>query len=102
MQRVNFASRVLSDPGKPGIQAMIGRLRDLANGRGLSAEELVDACLHVVGPLEVPDSTCDGLIEYARSWGDVSFADAASTAQAERTIVALLQLVVTTQEYQMV
>ena len=58
--------------------------------------------MHVVGPLEVPDSTRDGLVEYARSWGDVNFADATSTAQAERTIVALLQLVVTTQEYQMV
>ena len=102
VQRVNFASRVLSDANKPGIQAIIGRIRDLANGRGLSAEELVDACLHIVGPLEVPDSTRDGLIEYARSWGNVSFADAASTAQAERTVVALLQLVVTTQEYQMV
>ena len=102
VQRVNFASRVLGDPGKPGLQAIIGRIRDLANGGGLPAEDLVDACLHVVGPLEVPDSTRDGLIDYARSWGDVSFADAASTGQSERTIAALLQLVVTTQEYQLV
>ena len=102
VQRVNFASRVLSDPGKPGMQAIVSRIRDLANGRGLSAEDLVDACLNIVGPLEVPDTTRDGLIEYARSWGDVGFADAASTAQSERTVVALLQLVVTTQEYQLV
>ena len=102
VQRVNFASRILSDPNKPGMRAMIGRIRDLANGRGMPAEELVDACLHIVGPLEVPDSTRDGLVNYARSWGDVSFADAAATAEAERTIVALLQLIVTTQEYQMV
>ena len=73
VQRVNFASRILSDANKPGIQAIIGRIRDLANGRGLSAEELVDACLHIVGPLEVPGSTRDGLIEYAGSLGRREF-----------------------------
>ena len=73
-----------------------------ANGDTMTAEAVVDACLHMVGPLEVLETTRDGLIEYAGSLGEVRFGDAAATAEAERTIVSLLQLVVTTQEYQMV
>ena len=102
MQRVNFASRVLNDPSKPGIRAIIDRIRETAYGGTMSAAELVDACLQIVGPLEVLESTRDGLIEYAGNWSEIRFDDPESATQAEQTIVALLQLVVTTQEYQMV
>jgi uncharacterized protein (DUF1800 family) len=102
VQRVNFASRVLNDPNKPGIRAMIDRIRETADGDTMSAEALVDACLQIVGPLEVLESTRDGLIEYAEQWGEIRFDNPESATQAEQTIVALLQLVVATQEYQMV
>jgi uncharacterized protein (DUF1800 family) len=102
VQRVNFASRVLNDPSKPGIRAIIDRIRETAYGGTMSAAELVDACLQIVGPLEVLESTRDGLIEYAGNWSEIRFDDPESATQAEQTIVALLQLVVTTQEYQMV
>ncbi len=100
VQRVNFASRILNDPAKPGIRAIIDRIQESANGGAMAAEELVDACLQTVGPLEVLESTRDGLIEYANqlSGGDIRFDD----SNTEQTILALLQLVVTTQEYQMV
>lgn len=101
VQRVNFASKVLNDPRKPGVQAIIERIRDTAGGDTLTTEQVVDLCLDVVGPLEVPESTRHGLIEYASRWGELSFGDAEAAAQAETHIVALLQLVVTTQEYQM-
>ena len=101
VQRVNFASRVLSDPDKPGIRAIIEHLRASADGGVMSAEALVDACLQVVGPLDVLDTTRAGLIDYASQLlggADLRFGE----AEAEQAILALLQLVVTTQEYQMV
>ena len=101
VQRVNFASRVLSDPDKPGIRSIIERLGAYTDGGVMSAEALVDACLQVVGPLEVLDTTRAGLIDYASQL--LGGADLRSgAAEAEQSILALLQLVVTTQEYQMV
>ncbi len=101
VQRVNFASRILNDPNKPGIRAIIDRIQERADGGAISAEALVDACLQIVGPLEVLETTRDGLIEYASQLSggdDIRWDD----PKAEQTILALLQLVVTTQEYQMV
>ena len=101
MERVNFASRVLNNPNKPGLRTVIERIQAQAGGDTLSAEALVEACLQIVGPLDVLDTTREGLIEYASQLigGETMQMGA---PQAEQTILALLQLVVTTQEYQMV
>ncbi len=98
VQRVNFASRVLNDPNKPGIRAIIDRMADGAYGMALSPQRLVDACLDALGPLPVLDSTRDGLIEYAEKWGDTTL----PSEEGDRRAVTLIQLIVTTQEYQMV
>ena len=102
VQRVNFASRILNSPDKRGIRAVIDRIKDLAGGRPISAERLVDACLDILGPMPVVESSRAGLINYASKWGDLSFADEESAADADKHIVTLIQLVVTTQEYQTV
>ena len=102
VQRVNFASRILNSPDKRGIRAVIDRIKDLAGGRPISAERLVDACLDILGPMPVVESSRAGLINYASKWGDLSFADEESAAEADKHIVTLIQLVVTTQEYQTV
>ena len=102
VQRVNFASRILNSPDKPGIRTVIDRIRDMAGGHPISAERLVDACLDILGPMPVVESSRAGLTDYASRWGDLSFADEESAAEAEKHIVTLIQLVVTTQEYQTV
>ena len=61
----------------------------------------MDACLDVIGPMPVLDSTRDGLIDYAEKWGDLTFVDDDSAADSESKIVIMLQLAVTTQEYQL-
>ncbi len=63
----------------------------------MSSERVVDAVLDILGPLPVLDSTRDGLVEYASKWGDFDFSD----AESEQNTVTLIQLVVTTQEYQL-
>ena len=97
VQRVNFASRVLSDPDKPGIRAIIDRIDGMAGGEPLSPERLVDACLEVLGPFPVLDSTRSGLIDYASKWGETTLPG----SEADSRIVTVIQLIVTTQEYQM-
>ena len=97
VQRVNFASLVLNSPDKSGIRAIIERIEDMAGGQPMSSERVVDAVLDILGPLPVPDSTRQGLVDYASKWGDFDF----SSAESEQNIVTLIQLVVTTQEYQL-
>ena len=101
VQRVNFASLVLNSPDKSGIRAIIKRIEDMAGGQPISSERVVDAVLDILGPLPVLDSTRQGLVDYASKWGNFDFADDESAALAEQNIVTLIQLVVTTQEYQL-
>ena len=102
LQRVNFASATLNDPNKPGIRSIIDRVERSAGGDDLSPEELVDRCLEILGPMETMDSTRQGLINYAAKFGSVSFDDDDSAANAEDAVVALIQIIVATQEYQTV
>lgn len=102
VQRVNFASMVFNDPSKPGIRDIIERIRRYAAGDFLSPEEFVDRCLDILVPIDTLESTREGIIEYAAKYGDIGFADDESTSNAERAILAVVQLIVSTQEYQMV
>ena len=97
MARVNFASRQFADVYKPGVQAIIERLR--AQEPTLSPERLVDACLDLVGPLTVAESTRQELIMHAATAGDLHFgADDATTVAHIRD---MLQLIVSMREYQL-
>ena len=98
VQRVNFASRVLNDPRKLGIRAVIDRVAERAGGRPMPAADVVDACLDILGPLPALESTRDGLVDYASKWGDMTF----PSEETDKNIVTLIQLIVTTQEYQTV
>ena len=100
VERVNFASRILGDTGRPGLRALIDRISRSANGGHTSPERLVDACLEFVGPLTVREATRQGLIDYARRLVERS-ADLGPEAQDDG-IAAILKLIVTTQEYQLV
>ncbi len=102
VQRVNFASATLDDPDKPGIRSIIDRVRVSTGASELTAEELVDRCLEILGPIETMESTRQGIINYAAKYGNISFGNDAAIENAENAIVAVLQIIVATQEYQTV
>ena len=102
VHRVNWASRILSDPSRTGVRALIDRVSAAAGGSRISPERLIDICIDVLGPLHVLDSTRSGLIDYASKYGDISFDDEHSAAEADKAVVVVLQLVVSMQEYQTV
>ena len=99
--RVNFVGKILNDADRPGVRAIIDRIGRTAKGSALSPEKLVDACLEVLGPLNLVDSTRHNLVDYATKFGEVSFSDEVSSSTADEAVVALIQLIVSTQEYQM-
>ena len=97
-ERVNFAVNQMGDPAKPGIRAIIDRLR--AEGRPLSTEEFVEGCLDLAGPVDVDAETRDGLVEYAESGGELRFDTEADEQESSARIVRMLQLIVSSIDYQ--
>ena len=99
MERVNSAALLLGDPAQPGVKSIIRRLRE--NGGTYTPEELVDSCLTLCGALEVSDATRHELTAFAASQGELTFGPQFDDGCAEQRIADLLQLIVSTREYQM-
>ena len=99
VERVNSSTLVIGDTVQPGIQAMIQRLKGGQNS--YQPAELVDECLLLLGGLSVSDSTHDRLVEFAATWGEVSFTPEDAASCSEQQMVELLQVILATREYQM-
>ena len=96
-ERINFAVSEVADPTKPGVAAIIDRLDA---GAPLSPEQFVDRCLDLVGPLPVEDVTKTALLDQARSEGPLSFGSDSEREQSTDRTVRMLQLIVSTGEFQ--
>ena len=66
MKRINFAAGLLGDTNRPGIRALIHRLK--AQG-DLSPEGFVDSCLDLIGPLHVEPEVRQNLVAHAKDAG---------------------------------
>jgi hypothetical protein len=93
MSRINFAADMFGDVSRPGVQDIIARLKAKGN---MTPEQLVDACLDLMGPLEYGDDAKGELLEQANAGGDLDW----NAADAEQRVAGLLQLVVAMREYQ--
>lgn len=102
VERVNFAGRVLNDPNKEGVRDIIDRIKTMSEGSKISSDQLVENCLEVLGPIEVMDTTRSGLKNYASKFGDLTWSNEESSDEFDRAAVAIIQLVVSSQEYQTV
>lgn len=91
-ERINFAVNELNDATKPGVQELAARLnhRDGAGGNGVTASELVDRSLALMGALEVGRETREALVAAAE----------AAKANGADGVNRLLQLIVAAPEYQ--
>jgi len=97
VERVNFAASQVGNIDNPGIQKIIARLRGMGE---LSPTALVDACLDLIGPMEVAPAVHSALISFAEKGGALKLA--AGDRDAEQRVGDLLQLIVATREYQLV
>ena len=102
VERVNFAGNILNDPGKTGVREVIERVKRGSGASGMSSDAMVDLCLDVLGPLEVLDTTRQGLKDYAGKYRALTWDDEESRKKTDEAVVSLMQLIVSTQEYQTV
>ena len=89
VSRINFASKQFANVEKPGVRAIIERIR-AANPS--SPQELVDLCLDHMGPVLVNDDTKREMIEQAGYPGPLD---------STEKIVSLFQLIVAAREFQL-
>jgi len=97
MARINFVAEQVGDPSRPGVRAIINRLK--AHG-SLSPEQLVDRCLDLLGPVEVGSETKQELTAQAKEWGQVSWDSEGNAEIADQRTGEMLQLIAATREYQ--
>ena len=97
VRRVNFAAKFLGDTTLPGVRALVDALR--ARGT-LTPEEFVDACLDLIGPLDVGADTRHELLGQAAEGGDLSWETEEAASAAEHRVGVMLTLISASREYQ--
>ena len=91
MKRTNFVSELISDTERPGVRNIIDRIK-LA---GSIPKDVIDACLDIMGPMDVSDQTRRELIDHSEKQGDFDW-----NRDGEERLIEVLQLLVATREYQ--
>ncbi len=99
VDRVNFAVNQFADVNKPGVRSIIDRIG--AQGDRLSPEHLVDSCLDLIGPLSVSQGARQELLAHASESGDIHFGSEAEARSSAERLVEMVQLIVSTREYQL-
>jgi uncharacterized protein (DUF1800 family) len=98
VERINFAADFLGNTELPGVKSMIGRL--MAQGATMSPEKFVDACLDVIGPLDVTADTRAQLVAHASKGGAVKHGSPAERAQFTERAGEMFQMIAATAEFQ--
>ena len=97
-ERINFAVEEVSDVTKPGIREIIDGLS--AGAERVGPDEFVERVLELAGGLEVGDETHSTLMRCAQAGGDLNLATDEDLQESIPRIVQVLQLVVSSREYQ--
>ena len=98
--RVNFAVGQLADLDRPGVRSMIDGIR--SQDVSSSPEKLVEACLDMMGPMTVSEDTRKELLKFAESEVDSLAGNVVDDVSQDHKITKILQLIVSTREFQMV
>ena len=99
MNRVNFVADQVSNTELPGVRDIARRIAE-SNGAAMTAEDLVDKCLDLIGPLPVSEETRRELVAQAEGEGTISSEGEAGHAEASRRVGDVLALIAGTREYQ--
>ena len=95
VDRVNFAAQRLGDASNPGVKNLVGRVNDSSDSS--DPTDLVDACLEVMGPMDVSDDTRTLLIDLATRGIEAEPSGSAS----QDLILSIFKLIVSSREYQL-
>jgi len=97
VERINFAAAQVGDIDKPGVRKIIDRLRAMGE---LTPEELVDACVQLMGPLRIREVTRTALVDFASKGGNLRLER--GDRAAEQRVGEMLSMIVATREFQLV
>ena len=93
VERINFTADAVGNTSYPGIQSIIQRLG--SQGPTITAEQLVDGCLDMLGAYVLADVTRNELLALAKADGDLR----TGTPEFETRVGQMLQSIVATTEY---
>ena len=99
-ERINFAVNQLNDLSKPGVQDIVSRMSAEGADGSLSPLQFVDMSLELAGHVAVDDATREGLMRYAEAAGGLNFDSEDDANDSAIHIGRMLQLIVSTREYQ--
>ena len=100
VERINFASDQVGDLSKPGVQRIVQRLS--TDGSALTPEQMVDGCLDLAGPVVVSESRRRELVAAVALAGPAPCTTPEDMDTFAPRVARLLQLIVSSREYQMV
>ncbi len=100
-ERVNYSVDTLNDLNKPGVKALVDRVRAAGTSTTTTPKELVDQVLELLGTLEVEPETRHALLAHAETNGTLDWSSDDSCETSSATVVQMLTLVVSTREFQM-
>jgi hypothetical protein len=98
IDRINFASGMLGDTDLPGVKSLIERL--MSQGDTMTADQMVDGCLDLVGPMTVAEETRRELVTHLSTGGELRHGSDAEKAEFARRAGETLQMIATTSEFQ--
>ena len=94
VERVNYAASEMGRIDAPGIKAVVHRFSDA--GPIVSAGDLLDGCLEMLGGYQLMDETRNLFMTYLENEENI----ATGGAEFAQQVGQMLQLIVSTQEYQ--
>jgi hypothetical protein len=98
LRRINFVADRVGDTNLPGVRSIIDRLS--TNGE-MSATEMVDACMDLIGPVRVDEGTHSEIVAHVEKDGPVRRGSSETEKAAfARRVGETLQLIASTREYQ--
>jgi hypothetical protein len=98
VRRINFVAERVGDVKMEGVQSVIDRL---GAQDGLSAQEMLDSCLYLMGAIRLEEDTRKELVSHIEAGGPIKRGSSEEDriAFAQRVTEAL-QLVASSREYQ--
>ena len=93
VRRVNFAAGLMGNTSLPGVEAILGALRERGS---MTPSQMVEACLELSGPVEVSGATYSELMDQARQGGDLDW----DNDDSEKRVGLMLALIAASRDFQ--
>ena len=99
VERINWAAEWVGQTDLPGVKDIVDRL--MSRG-AMSPKDFVEGCLDLIGPIEVTEETLLQLIQFAEEGGELRNSTEEERIAFTGRVGQMLQIIVSTQEFQFV